>query len=312
MTQVTMPARPPKTLARTTRGARSWYRRGGLTNVLFALPVVLVFAYFSWGPIVRGLVMSFQKTNMVDPATWEGWGNFSYVLANPLLGQATLNTIWFVVLALAIGFPLPLFLAVFISELRGSKGAYNVLSYLPVVIPPVVAILLWKVFYDPSSTGTFNTALGWFGIGPLPWLNSPALAMPSLVLEATWASAGSTVIIYIAAMAGVRGELYEAAELDGAGIWRKIWSVTIPQLRGVILIVFLLQVIGTTQVFAEPFLFTGGGPNNATLTLLLMIYNYAFVYGDYGAASALGVMLAVALAAFSCLYFWATRRWGSE
>ena len=294
---------PPK------RGIRSWFRRGGLTSVLFALPVILVFAYFSWGPIARGLAMSWQKTNLVEPASWVGWSNFEYVLQNPVLGQATLNTIWFVVLALIIGFPLPLFLAVFISELRGTKPLYSVLAYLPVVIPPVVAILLWKVFYDPSSTGVFNTMLGWVGIGPLPFLNSPVTAMPSLVLESTWASAGSTVIIYLAAMASVRGELYEAAELDGAGIWRKVWNITIPQLRGVILIVLLLQVIGTTQVFAEPFLFTGGGPNNATTTILLMIYNYAFIYGDYGAASALSMLLALALAVVSALYFLATRRW---
>jgi ABC-type sugar transport systems, permease components len=291
------------------RGLRSWYRRGGLASIFFALPVILVFAYFSWGPIARGLTMSWQKTNLVDPASWVGWANFEYVLQNPLLGQAALNTVWFVVLGLLIGFPLPLFLAVFISELRGTKPIYSVLSYLPVVIPPVVAILLWKVFYDASPTGVFNTILGWVGIGPLPFLNSPTMAMPSLVLESTWASAGSTVIIYLAAMASVRGELYEAAELDGAGIWRKIWSITLPQLRGVILIVLLLQIIGTTQVFAEPFLFTGGGPNNATTTILLLIFNYAFVFGDYGAASALSALLAAVLAVVSIVYFWATRRW---
>lgn len=295
--------------AQRRRGIRTWYRRGGLASVLFALPVILVFSYFSWGPIARGLVMSWQKTNLVEPASWVGWSNFEYVLQNPVLGQAALNTLWFVVLGLVIGFPLPLFLAVFISELRGSKPLYSVLSYLPVVIPPVVAILLWKVFYDPSSTGVFNTILGWVGIGPLPFLNSPATAMPALVLESTWASAGSTVIIYLAAMASVRGELYEAAELDGAGIWRKVWSITLPQLRGVVLIVLLLQIIGTTQVFAEPFLFTGGGPNNSTTTILLLIYNYAFIYGDYGAASALSMLLALVLTVISAVYFWATRRW---
>ncbi len=204
---------PPK------RGIRSWFRRGGLTSVLFALPVILVFAYFSWGPIARGLAMSWQKTNLVEPATLGRVVELRVRAPESRARSGALNTIWFVVLALIIGFPLPLFLAVFISELRGTKPLYSVLAYLPVVIPPVVAILLWKVFYDPSSTGVFNTMLGWVGIGPLPFLNSPATAMPSLVLESTWASAGSTVIIYLAAMASVRGELYEAAELDGAGIW---------------------------------------------------------------------------------------------
>ncbi|MET3803233.1 multiple sugar transport system permease protein [Nakamurella sp. UYEF19] len=253
--------------------------------------------------------MAWQRTKLDQPTTWVGWSNFSYVFTLPELPQAAINTVYFMGLALLIGFPVPLVLAVVISSLRTKRWLYNILSYLPVVLPPVVAILLWKVFYDPGSTGLFNTVLGWFGLGPFAWLNSPDLAMPSLVLESTWAAAGSTVIIYLAAMASVPKELYEAAELDGAGIWRKIWTVTLPQIRGIILIVLLLQIIGTAQVFAEPFLFTGGGPANRTITLLMLIYNYAFVYNDLGAASAISAMLAVALAIISGLYFLATRRW---
>ena len=126
--------------------------------------------------------------------------------------------------------------------------------------------------------------------------------MPSLVLEATWAAAGGTLIIYLAALLSVPPELYDAAEVDGACIWRKIWHVTLPQLRGVLFVTLILQVIGTAQVFLEPFLFTGGGPANATLTVLLLIYRYAFqnsLGGDYGEATALSLMLAVFLALLS-------------
>ncbi|MDX6254774.1 MAG: multiple sugar transport system permease protein, partial [Frankiales bacterium] len=181
--------------------------------------------------------------------------------------------------------------------------------------PPVVSVLLWKFFYDASSTGVFNTVAGWVGLGPYPWLQSASSAMPSLVLEATWAAAGGTVIIYLAALTGVAPELYDAAEVDGASIWGKIWHVTMPQLRGVMLITLILQLIGTAQVFVEPYLFTGGGPNNATLTLLLMIYNYAFgssLSGDFGAATALSVLLAVGLGLFSALYFRLTRSWSTS
>ena len=123
--------------------------------------------------------------------------------------------------------------------------------------------------------------------------------MPSLVLESTWANAGGTVIIYLAALTGVNRELYEAASVDGASLWRKVWHITLPQLRGVLLVTMILQIIGTAQVFLEPYLFTSGGPANSTLTVLLLIYNYAFgnsLGGDYGSATALSLMLAAFLA----------------
>ncbi|MFF1819441.1 carbohydrate ABC transporter permease [Kribbella sp. NPDC058245] len=294
-----------------TRSVATWYRSGGLSAVIFAVPLVLTFLYFSWGPIVRGLVLSFQKNNLVTPPEWVGMANFSYVLTDPQLPQAALNTLYFAALALVFGFPVPLFLAVFVSELRKTGWLYNVLSYLPAVVPPVAAILLWTFFYDPSAAGVFNSILGWFGIGPFAWLNSQSLAMPAIVLEATWAGAGATSIIYLAALTGVRTELYEAAELDGAGIWSRIWHVTLPQIRGIIFIMMLLQLIGTFQVFTEPFLFTGGGPNNATMTVLLLIYRYAFVNGDFGAATALSVLLAGVLCLLSVAYHFVTRRWST-
>ncbi|MDR6867453.1 multiple sugar transport system permease protein [Microbacterium resistens] len=288
-------------------------RRGSLTALLVALPALLVFAVFSWWPILRGLVMSVQKTNFVGPAEWVGWSNFAYVLGDPLLGAAVLNTLLFALLAILFGFPLPLALAVVISTVSARRrGLYAGLAYLPVIVPPVVAILLWKFAYDPGATGLFNAMLSGLGIGPLPWLNSASLAMPSIVLQATWAGAGTSVLIYLAALTAVRPELYEAAMLDGAGIWRRVWTVTLPQIRGIVLVMLLLQLIGAAQVFTEPFLMTGGGPQNATTTVLLLMYRYAFGgSADYGAATALGVLLAIVLALLSFLYLRLTRRWGS-
>jgi len=219
------------------------------------------------------------------------------------------------VLALVFGFPVPILLAVLLSEVRRGRGFYSALVYLPVVIPPVVAVLLWKFFYDGSPTGVFNTILGWVGIAPQPWLQNASSAMPSLVLEATWAAAGGSVIIYLAALLSVPPELYDAAEVDGATVWRKIWHVTLPQLRGVLFVMLILQILATAQVFLEPFLFTGGGPNNATVTVLLLIYRYAFqnsLGGDYGEATALSVLLALVLAILSFAYFKATSRWSTS
>jgi len=286
--------------------------RNAVGPVVFLIPMLVVFGLFSWWPIVRSFIMSVQQTNLVTPAEFVGLDNFRAVLEDPLLGTAVQNTLWFAVLALVIGYPVPLALAVIMSDVRRARGLYALLAYLPVVIPPAVAVLLWKFFYDAEPTGVFNTILGWVGLGPVPWLEDPSWAMPALVMEATWAAAGGTVIIYLAALVTVRPELYDAAEVDGAGIWAKVWHVTLPQVRGIMLITLILQIIGTAQVFLEPYLFTDGGPDNATLTVLLLVYKYAFqntTGGDYGKATALSLMLAAALAVLSLIYFRVTRRW---
>ena len=315
MTILERPAAVRPVRRKRHRSPVTWVRGGGISNLVFLLPLLVIFGLFSWFPIVRAAVMSFQQTNLVSPAHWVGWSNFSNVLNDPDLPVALRNTGYFALLALVFGYPLPLILAVLMSEVKRWRGVFTALAYIPVVVPPVVSVLLWKFFYDASSTGVFNTIAGWFGLGPFPFLQSSGGAMPSLVLEATWAAAGGTVIIYLAALTGVAPELYDAAEVDGASIWGKIWHVTMPQLRGVMLITLILQLIGTAQVFLEPYLFTGGGPDRATLTLLLMIYNYAFgssLGGDFGAATALSVMLALTLGLFSALYFRLTRSWSTS
>jgi multiple sugar transport system permease protein len=304
----------PAARRRARRSPVRWAQNGGLTTFLFALPMLVIFGAFSWFPTVRLLIMSVQKTNLVDPATFVGLDNFRAVLDDPLFPIALRNTGYFALLALIFGYPVPLIAAVLMSEARRFRGLFSFLAYLPVVLPPVVAVLLWKVFYDGSPHGVFNTVLGWIGLGPYQWISSQEMAMPSLVLESTWANAGTTIIIYLAALTAVNSDLYEAASVDGASLWRKIWHITIPQLRGVLLLTFMLQIIGTAQVFIEPFLFTSGGPANATLTVLLLIYQYAFgnsLGASYGEAAALSVMLAGALALFSVVFMRATRSWST-
>jgi multiple sugar transport system permease protein len=300
--------------AASRRTPLTWFRGGGFTAFLFLVPLLFVFGAFSWYPIVRTAIMAFQHTNLVEAPTWVGFQNFAAVWHDPQFAIAVRNTAYFALLALIFGYPIPLVAAVLMSEVRKRRGIYSVLAYLPVVIPPVVGVLLWKTFYDASSQGVFNTILHWVGLGPYPWLQSQQWAMPSLVLYSTWANAGATIIIYLAALTGVNPELYEAASVDGAGLLRKIWHVTLPQIRGVLLVTMILQIIGTAQVFLEPYLFTSGGPANATLTVLLLIYNYAFgnsLGGDYGMATALSLMLAGFLAVFSLVYLRATRSWST-
>ena len=313
-----MSSRPDLTAAANGphRRRSPWFRvsRDGLSTLVFLLPALVIFGVFSWFPIVRSVVMSVQETNLVSTPTFVGLDNFARVLADPLFGRAVANTAYFALLALVFGFPIPLVLAVIMSEVRRFKGLYSALAYLPVVIPPVVSVLLWRFFFDPRPAGVFNTILGSVGLGTLPWLQDSGTAMPSIVLEATWAAAGGAVIIYLAALLSVPPELYDAAEVDGASIWRKIRHVTLPHLRGVLLITLILQLIATAQLFTEPFLFTGGGPANSTTTVLLLIYHYAFqnsLGGDYGMAAALSVMLAAFLGVFTAGYFWLTRSWST-
>ena len=294
------------------RGRRVRVSKDGLITLIFLLPLLLVFGAFSWYPILRSIVMSVQETNLVSTPTFVGLDNFANVLADPLFGKAVSNTALFAFLALIIGYPIPLVLAVIMSETRRFKGLLSALAYLPVVVPPVVSVLLWQFIFNAGPTGVFNTILGWVGLGPIPWLQDQGTAMPSIVIEATWAGFGGTVIIYLAALLSVPRELYDAAEVDGASIRQKIWHVTLPQLRGILFITLILQLIATSQLFTEPFLFTGGGPANSTLTVLLLIYHYAFqnsLGGDYGMAAALSVMLAAFLALFTAVYFWLTRSW---
>lgn len=293
-----------------SRGA-GWLGRNAGTALLFLVPALLVFGVFSWWPIVRGLLISFQRTNLVDPAVWVGLENFGTLFQDPLLTRAIANTLLFVGLALVIGFPAPLLLATVMSTVRKGAGIYRFLVYLPVVVPPVVAILLWKWFYDPGH-GLFNELLGLAGLGPFPWLDSPDTAMVSLVLQSTWAGMGGAVLIYLAAIAGVPTELYEAAQMDGASIWTRFWRITLPQLRPVIGLLLLMQLIGTMQVFTEPYVFTGGGPENSTLTVLLLIFRYAFQDGDYGKAAALSFLLAIVLGLLSAVYLRATRSWSAS
>ena len=281
---------------------------------LLTLPLLLTFTYFSWWPLVRAFVISLQETNLVESARWVGLDNFRRVLDDPLLATAVEEHA--VVRVPRPRVRLPGADHPRRADERGAawRGLYAGLAYLPVVIPPVASILLWRVFYDASPTGTFNTILGWVGLGPYPWFQDRTWAMPSIVLLATWSAAGATVIIYLAALTGVNSELYEAAEVDGASIWRKIWHVTLPQLRTVLFVTLILQLIGTLQIFTEPFLLTQGGPANATLTVMLLIYRYAFGAGgggDYGAAAALSLMLAGCLAVFTAVYFRRPEAWST-
>ncbi|GAA3230090.1 sugar ABC transporter permease [Actinocorallia longicatena] len=275
--------------------------RDNLTAYGFLSGALICFALFSWYPMIREIILSFQENNFVDPPVWVGTQNYTDVFQDSAFAPAWKNTAMFTLLALLCGYIIPFVIALVLNELRHARGYLRFVVYLPVMLPPAVSVLLFKWFYDPGP-GLFNQILDLFHLPTLAWLDSTDTALISLVIVSTWMNLGSGTLIYLAALQSVPPELYEAAELDGAGIFRRIWHVTIPQTRLILLVMLLIQIIATMQVFIEPMLLTGGGPEDATVSVVYLMYQYAFNFGNYGGGSALGVMLMLVLLVFSAAY----------
>ena len=288
------------------RKARLFFRRN-LGGYLFLLPALVIFALFVWYPLVLGFIMSFQNVDMINPAIWVGWTNYQKVFSDPLFGIAWRNTLAFTGYALIFGYFVPIVLALLINEMRHGKGLFRLAFYLPVMLPPIVTAFLWLWLYNADS-GLINALLHLVHLPGGLWLENQGTALPALVVVATWGAAGSTMLIYLAALQGVPASLYEAAEIDGSNLWQRIWHVTLPTIRPIMLLMLVLQIIATMQVFTEPFTITGGGPDNATMTVLILIYNYTFQNADFGEASALGVILFLVLAIFALIYMRMTSR----
>ncbi|MWK40553.1 ABC transporter permease subunit [Actinomadura sp. J1-007] len=292
------------------RGGRSGRSRGArlgpaarrnISAYGFLSGALVCFAFFSWYPMIREFVLSFQRNNFVDAPVWVGLDNFRTVLQDPAFHAAWVNTVAFTLLALVFGYLVPFAIALVLNELRHARAYLRFVVYLPVMLPPAVSVLLFKWFYDPGP-GLFNQVLRLAHLPALSWLDSTGTALLSLVIVTTWMNLGTGTLIYLAALQTVPGELYEAAELDGAGALRRVWHVTIPQTRLILLVMLLLQIIATMQVFIEPYLLTGGGPEDATISVVYLMYRYAFSYGNFGGGSALGLMLMLVLIVFSAAY----------
>ncbi|GLV53433.1 sugar ABC transporter permease [Dictyobacter sp. S3.2.2.5] len=281
--------------------------RRNSAGYLFLLPALLTFALFVWYPVILGIAMSFQSVDMINPALWIGWANYHTVLLDPLFRIAWLNTLAFTGYALLFGYAIPVILALIINEMRHGKGFFRLAFYLPVMLPPIVTVFLWRWIYNPDG-GLLDALLNLLHLPTTAWLETPGIALPALMVITTWSNAGSAILIYLAALQGVPASLYEAAEIDGSNIWRRLWHITLPTIRPIMLLMLILQIIGTMQVFIEPFTITDGGPQNTTISVLLLIYKYAFQQANFGAASAAGMMLFVVLAVFALIYMRMTNR----
>ncbi|TVY02998.1 carbohydrate ABC transporter permease [Cohnella terricola] len=275
-------------LRRKTR----WYFWG----LLFLVPEIVIFFIFLWVPIAKGISYSFYNVDFVDGNAFVGWQNYADVLGNPDFYTAIRNTLVYMGLALLIGFWVPIAMAIAVSELKWFKGFARIVGYLPSIIPAIVLYGMWQWFYDP--VGPINSFLNFVGLPEFDFY-SKEHAMFSLIILETWQNFGSATLIYVAGLAAVPRELYEASELDGAGVWARIRYVTLPSLKGLILLLLVLQLIATSQAFQSQLLMFGGGPDNATLTYLLLTTREAFTFFNFGKASAMGVLMFIVLVVFS-------------
>src|SRR5436190_7597749 len=293
---------PAARAAATARARRRRRRLDGVTGHGYLIGAVVCFAVFSWYPMVREFVRSFQRTRR-GVTTWVGWHNYIRIWDDPSFSAAWRNTALFTLLALAFGYALPFLIAILLNEFRHAQGYLRALVYLPVMLPPASALLLFRYAYDPSGAGIFNSILHTLHLPTSQWTQSTTMAIPSLVIASTWMNMGGAILIYLAALQNIPGELYEAAELDGAGLLRRIWHVTVPQTRLILSLMFLLQVVATMQLFIEPLILAGGaGVEDSTTSVVYLMYQHAFRQNDLNGAAALGVMLLVVLAGFSALY----------
>ncbi len=211
----------------------------------------------------------------------------------------------FTLLALIFGYAVPFFIAVLLNEFRHARGYLRALVYMPVMLPPASALFLFAYAYIPDNTGIFNFLLHSLHLPTSQWVQSTTMTIPSLVIASTWMNMGGAILIYLAALQNIPGELYEAAELDGASIWRRIWSVTIPQTRLILSLMFLLQVVATMQLFIEPLILAGGdGVEDHATSIVYLMYQHAFAETDLNGGAALGVMLLLVLVVFSAFYTW--------
>jgi multiple sugar transport system permease protein len=197
---------------------------------------------------------------------------------------------------------------VIINEIRAGKSIFKTSVYIPNVVPGLAMVMLWGFMFRPGDTGILNILLGKIGIGPQVWLTNPKWTIPLIVVTMTWKGAGATTLLYIAALQGIDPELYEAAIIDGASIFKRIRYITIPCIYNLARTLLILQIIVVFQILYEPLVMTNGGPNNASISIMQLVFKFAFERFDYPRAAAVSVIISIILITLTALYFRINKR----
>lgn len=276
------------------RRLQVWLGENPLGIALSAPYLVFVVVVFLV-PFGFGVWMSFHDFYFTAPGVevphpFVGLENFVEVLGDPVVRQAFLNLLIFLVINVPLTIVLGLLLSSALDAVVHAKAFFRVSYYIPYVTASVATISVWIFLF--SGNGVVNSLLG--DLAPEPsWLANPALIMPLIAAYVTWKNLGFYILLYLAALQNVPKELHEAAQLDGAGRWDRFRSVTLPAVRPVTSLVVLLSIITTGQIFTEPYLLTGGGPNGASMTPALLMYQKGIQQGQPDIAAAIGMILVV-------------------
>jgi len=276
---------------RTGRFFKVW-----MSPALFLAPALLLIAVFFFIPVVASFLMSFTDFDIYSladssNARFVGLENYKNLLSDPLFWKAMRNTLYFVF----VGVPLSLIVSLGTALLLNSKlirfmSLFRLAYFLPVVTTLVAVAVVWRYIYHPSF-GLVNYLLSFMGIGAVDWLGNPKWAMLALILMAVWKNFGYNMIIFIAGLQNIPPELYESARIDGAGKWQELLHITLPMLLPTTIFVSIITIIGYFQLFAEPYVMTQGGPMNATLSIVLLMYQEGFRWWRMGYSAALAFVL---------------------
>ena len=259
---------------------------------LLVSPYIIHLLVFVAFPIIFSLVLTFSRWNIISPMEYIGLSNYSRILQDRQFWKAVGNTLVF----LSIHIPLQIIVAVALAEVLNQKiklrpffrGAF----FLPVIVSGVVVSILWQQLLGFDS-GIINLMLTSLGLGRVGWLTDPNWAMPSIAIMATWKNVGLYVVLFLVGLQTVPKAYYEAADLEGATKWQKFWHITLPMINPTIFMVVILSTIGGFSLFIEPYVMTGGGPLNSTLSAVLYIYKQAFFYYHMGYSATLGIFFAM-------------------
>ena len=278
------------TIARRFRGASAGY--------LLIAPAVIVTVVFLLIPMIVSGYWSLTHYNGIRPPQFVGLENYADVLTDPRFQRAFQNTVFFVVMGMAIGPVLGLGTAILLNDNLRLRALFRTSFFLPTMTSLIVVATIWKFMY--ADNGIINAIAGFFGLPGHPWLTDPTTALPAVVVTAIWQGFGFETVVFLAALQAIPREYYEAATVDGAGRWAKFRWVTLPGLRPTIVFVYVIGIIGSFQTFDQVFVMTNGGPIQSTRTIVFDLVD-KFNRLDLGGASAVAYILLVFLAVLSYL-----------
>jgi len=283
-------------------------RRNIRNGLLFISPWLLGLAAFTIYPIFASLFWSFCFFDGFTKPVWVGLENYRILLfEDPLFWKALLNTLYMVAFGLPASLVFSLFLALAINMKVKGQSIYRTILYLPSIVPVIAVSVLWLWLLNPDY-GLINRLLGFLGIDLVGWLIDPKLAKPALILMGLW-QVGGGMLIFLAGLQNVPTQLYEAAEVDGAGLGHKFLHVTLPMISPIILFNLIMGIIGFFQYFTQAFVMTQGGPQDATLFYALHLFNNGFLDFQLGYASAMAWLLFLLILAATLIVLRSSKKW---